>query len=193
MGLPQELVDRIMCTLQDDREALEACSLTCKAMFASTRHLVHQTLYVTKETTEVIFTPTKREQYYLGAQHELELRCLSFMGERDLLKCAGHLVIHLEYTVPPHVLEPHLQYLQSLDGVHTLTFRSYISYEWRDIYNTYFTQLYPTLTTLVLDSPVGHYCYVLQFALQFPNLENLTLKSPWDGTVIRPLDSVPPP
>ena len=43
MGLPQEVGDRIVDMLQDDGSALRACSLTCKVMFTSTRHLIHQT------------------------------------------------------------------------------------------------------------------------------------------------------
>ena len=35
MDLLQEVVDRIMHTFQDNRKALEVCSLACKAMFAS--------------------------------------------------------------------------------------------------------------------------------------------------------------
>ena len=40
MILPTELVDYIMDILRDDLRALKACSLTCWAMFASTRHLI---------------------------------------------------------------------------------------------------------------------------------------------------------
>ena len=45
MGLPQEIVDHIMDMLQNDVIALKACSLTCKVMFVSARHLIHHTLY----------------------------------------------------------------------------------------------------------------------------------------------------
>ena len=44
MGLPQELIDYIVDILHNDISTLKACSLTCKAMFASTRRLIHQGL-----------------------------------------------------------------------------------------------------------------------------------------------------
>ena len=176
MGLPQEVVDRIMDMLQDDRRALEGCSLTCKAMFVSTRHLIHQTLHVTKENNQRILTPKEKKQHARG-NYLLELRFLSFMGERDLLKYTRHLNISIGcFAFSPNILEPHLQHFKSLDRVNTLTIYSYDSVIWRHVYNTHFSQFHPTLTTLVLRSLTSHYRFVLQFVLQFPSLENLTLK-----------------
>ena len=178
MGLPQELVDRIMDMLQDDRRALEACSLACKAMFTSTRHFIHQTLYIPEETKEKIITPAEKRDLLKG-HIELELRPLSFMGERDLLKYTGHLNIRVgrdfsSNAFSPDTLEPHLHHFQSLDRIHTITIYSYDAHVWRDAYNTHF---YATLTTLALHFPVNGYRDVLRFALQFPNLESLTLES----------------
>ena len=176
MGLPQEVVDRIMDMLQDDRRALEGCSLTCKAMFVSTRHLIHQTLHVTKENNQRILTPKEKKQHARG-NYLLELRFLSFMGERDLLKYTRHLNISIgSFAFSPKILEPHLQPFKSLDRVNTLTVYSYDSVIWRHVYNTHFSQFHPTLTTLVLRSLTSHYRFVLQFVLQFPSLENLTLE-----------------
>ena len=178
MGLPQEIVDHIIDTLQNDMIALKACSLTCKAMFASARHLIHHTLYITKEVNWRILTPEERERYEQGDRRELELRFLSFLGERDLLKYARHLDIRTEDDVPPDILEPHLQYFQSLDRIHTLTIHTYESLLCRNFCSTYFAQFYPTLTTLVLYFPIDHRFFTpWQFVLQFPNLENLTLES----------------
>ena len=44
--LSQELVDHIINMLSDDLQALKACSLTCKGMFALTLYLIHRTLYL---------------------------------------------------------------------------------------------------------------------------------------------------
>ena len=186
MGLPQEVVERIMIMLQDDGNALRACSLTCRSMFASTRHLIHQTLYLTSQNSRRIFTPAEKKRYRRGDYEELELRFLSFMGERDLLKYTRHLNIRIGFMFSPYVLEPHLHHLRSLDKTHTLTIRLYNAPLWCGVSNTHFTQLYPTLTTLVLLFPIGHHHYVLQFALQFPNLENLTLEYLRDETRIFP-------
>ena len=190
MGLPQEVVERIVAMLQDDRTALEACSLTCKAMFASTRHLIYQTIHVTKETSEmIIFFPAEKKQSPHWVQHP---RSLSSFGERDLLKYARCLNIRMGKGFSPRDLEPHLQHFQSLDRIHTLTIHSYNTIQWHDVYNTYFTQFHPTLTTLALHSPIYHFRFVLQFALQFPNLENLTLQSLQYGTELVSGISVPP-
>lgn len=67
MGLPwQEAIDRITAILQDDRRGLEVFSLTCKAMFTSTRHLIRQTFDLTWEndwqrtlTPATGFTPSR--------------------------------------------------------------------------------------------------------------------------------------
>jgi len=192
MGLPQEVVEHIMDMLQGNGKALKACSLTCKAMFASTRHLIHQRLRVVEGTNQKIFTPAKKERYLQGEGNNLEFRFLSFMGERDLLKYARHLTICMGSTFRPHFLEPHLQHFRSLDRIHTLTIYSYDAVLWRDVHDTYFTQFYHTLTTLALHFPRGHYRYVLQFALQFPNLENLALTNLWVETWIPSGIPVPP-
>ena len=42
-------------------------------------------------------------------------------------------------------------------------------------------QFYPTLTIVTLHYPTKHYRFVLQFILQFSNLENLTPESPQDA------------
>jgi len=195
MGLPQELVERIMDILQDNRRALKACSLTCKSMFASTRHLIHQTLRFTSGVNRRILTPAE-EKYTRGGHRKLELHFLSFVGERGLLKYARRLDIQSGSRFSPYTLEPHLHHFQSLDRIHTLAIHSYDPFLWHDVYNT---QFYPTLTTLVLHYPVGHYRYVLRFALQFPNLQNLTLNCfrdearGWSGTSIPLAISQSPP
>ena len=185
-----------MYMLRDDRRALEACSLTCKAMFASTRNLLHQTLYLTREINERILTPAEKRRARKGCP-ELDLRLLSFMGERDLLKYTRHLNIRMDFPFSPSTLEPHLHQFRSLDRIHTLTIHAYSAYLWYGVYRKYFTHFYPTLTTLALHFPVHGYRGVLQFALQFPNLENLTLESmrneTWMVPETSPLVSQSPP
>ena len=177
MGIPQAVVEHIMDILQDNRRALKACSLTCKAMFASTRRPIHQTLHITSRTNQRILTSTEEKQYAKGGRRELELRFLSFMAERGLLRYARRLNIRVGPKFRPDFLEPHLHHFQSFDRIHTLTIDSYEAAAWYLVYNTYFTHLYPTLTTLTLCSPTGQFRYVLEFALQFPNLENLTIEN----------------
>lgn len=160
-------------------------------MFASTRHLIYRTLRVTSRANWRILTPEEKKLYAQGGGLDLELRFLSFMAERDLLKYARHLNIRIgSKFFPPHLV-PHLQHLQSLDRVHTLTIHLHDAIRWRDVHNTYFTQFYPTLTTLAFHLPSGYYLDLLQFALQFPNLQNLTLDYLRDEAQGRPGMSVP--
>jgi len=51
-NLPQELVDEIVRYLQDDLDALTACSLTCKSLFGATRPLIHRRLVCLGSRTE---------------------------------------------------------------------------------------------------------------------------------------------
>ena len=177
MGLPQELVDNIMDTLHDDISTLKACSLTCKSMFASTRRLIHQTLSLTDDNNRSVLTFKERWRY-AWEDPDVRLRLLSRMGERGLLQYARR--VHYDSRLPfiPSILLPHLHHFQSLDHVHTLILASYIPVGWENDYTTYFVHFYPTLTSLTLRIPRGSYSLLLQFALQFPKLENLCIEQP---------------
>lgn len=169
MGLPQELVNCIADILHDDIHALKACSLTCKAMFASTRHLIHQTLHLTRRNNDKVLTREKLCQS-LGYH---ELRLVSYMGECGLLQYTRHVHVHDPGIFIPNTLLPHLHYFQSLDRVHTLTIEHYDAVLWAKHYKICFVHFYPTLTSLTLSRPFGHCRALLRFALQFPNLESL--------------------
>ena len=173
MGLPQELIDQIMSELHDDLTTLNACSLTCKSMFASTRHLLHdhRTLRLCPHALQKPFA---------------DLQCTRLV----------HITPYGD-RLTPRLLQPHLHRFQSLDKVHTLVFERYDVHTWANHYQSYFAHFYPTLTSLTLRHPSGTYQSFLQFALQFPNLENLCLEAleidrgP-DPILIVPVDRSPP-
>ena len=103
------------------------------------------------------------------------------MAERDLLKYARRLDVPEGPDLHPYCLEPQLEHFRSLDKIDTLAIRFYDGRLWCHGYNTYYlAHFYPTLTTLAFHSLVGSYFYALQFAMQFPNLQNLTLDSLWE-------------
>jgi hypothetical protein len=165
MGLPQELVDHITDMLDDDIQALKACSLACRALFASTRRLIYR---------GVRLPP----QGYLD--DPAALHSLSLMGERGLFQYARK--VHICFppvacNPDPDTLLPHLRHFQSLNRIHTLVIDYYDAVTWAlpEHYKTYFVHFYPTLTSLTLFHACGHYRLILQFALQFPNLEDLCL------------------
>ena len=186
MGLSQELVDHIIATLHDDLPALKACSLTCKAMFASTRHLVHQTLCLTPRNNESILTREEEWKFRHMKQGywKIPLRFLSYMGERGFLQYTRKIYIRnaLQNDIPysdtfaPDTLSPHMHHSESLDRVHAIAIERYDTEMWARRHRNYFAHFYPTLTSLTLHRPLGHYKRILQFALQFPNLEMLRLE-----------------
>lgn len=105
-------------------------------MLASTRRLIHQTLHITSRTNQIILTFTEEKQYAKRDRRELELRFLSFVAERGLLKYARRLNIRVGPKFRPYFLEPHLQHFRSLDRIHTLTMDSYEVAAWYLVYNT---------------------------------------------------------
>ena len=189
MGLPQELVDRVIDTLHDDLPALKACSLTCKPMFASTRHLIHQALCLTPRNTKSVLTRKegKRLRYLEQGYQDVQLRFLSYMGEHGFLQYTREVYIYNSQKVgqfhtaifTPAALLPHKHHFQSLDRVHTITIEYLEGDEWTSRDKSYFTHFYPTLTSLTLRRPLGPHPPIFQFALQFPNLEHLSLE--WAG------------
>ena len=176
VSLPHELVDQIMCMLHDDLQTLKACSLTCKAMFASTRHLIHRTLHLTAQDDKNVLTRAKNFRHQKQDDNEVGIRLLSCMGERDLLQYTQEVCISMPHAFTPDVLLPHLHHFQSLDRVHTLTLEHFDSLPWADHYKFCFVHFYPTLTSLTLSHPFNHYRLLLQFAFQFPNLENFCIE-----------------
>ena len=179
MGLPRELVDHIMEMLHDHHRTLQACSLTCKAMFASTRHLIHQTLYLTRQAGRRVVTQGGKSRYQGPSYRGLELRFLDYMGECGLLQLIRqvHISTPVGYFTPDDLLPNiYLHLFRSLGRVSTLSIDLYHAVAWSNRYKTCFDHFHPTLTSLTLSQPFGPYRLVLRFALQFPNLQNLCLE-----------------
>ena len=180
LGLPQELINHILDMLRDDIRSLKACSLTCKAMFASTRPLIHQTLYLTILNNERVLTQREKgERDSTIGRYYLDLRFLSYMGEHGLLQYTRRVCICSYNRFTPDISRPHLRHFQTLDRVHTLTIEYCYCPAWalERYHESCFAHFYPTLTSLAIRSPTEGSESILQFALQFPKLENLCLES----------------
>ena len=180
MGLPQELIDHIMDVLRNDFPSLKACSLTCKAMFASTRRLIHWTINLTERNNRNVLTPEELRRHNWGNPCDhTQLSILSHMGEGGLLRYARRVRIHTHGRFTMGVLITHLHYFQSLDRVHTLSIAEFDAGSWLPhLHGTFFGHFYPTLTSLTLYEPLYNLHLLLQFVLQFPELENLCLVWP---------------
>ena len=191
MGLPQELIDYIMDMLHDDIRALKACSLTCKAMFASSRHLVHQRLCLTVRNNQRVLTREEKSRHREGDHRDMDLRFLSFMGEHGFLQYTRRVYIRDPIRFNPDTLLPHMSHFKSLDRVHTLTFEGFDAISWANHHQTCFAHFYPTLTSLTLSRPHSQYRDLVEFILQFPNLQNLCLEWLRAGDQTQPDPSVP--
>ena len=114
------------------------------------------------------------------------------MGERGLLQYTRQVYITAVYeTFTPGALLPHLHHFQSLDRVHTLTINSYDVVSWANHWKTFFIHFYPTLTSLTLRHPFGNCLLLLQFSLQFPNLQNLCIEFLRNGREFVPGLTIP--
>lgn len=199
MRLPQELVDYIMEMLHDDLRALKASSLTCKAMFAATRHLIHGTLCLNPRNDQSVLTQEEKLRCKGWGYQHVQLRFLSYMRERGFLQYTREVHIRMGHMFTPDILMPHLDHFRTLDQVHSLTIDSYDGVTWAKHFKSPFIHFYPTLTSLTLHNPLHHYRFVLQFALQFPNLDNLSIErlenadwTRWDLTIPAIVDGSPP-
>ena len=134
---------------------------------------------------------TQCEYFRLSWSEEGELRFLSHMGESGLLRYTRRVYICAGRKLTPGMLLPHLRHFQSLDRVHTLSLKCFDAIPWANHHETGFLHFYPTLTSLILRDPSGPYRPLMRFALQFPNLETLTLDRSVTGDQFGPGVSIP--
>jgi len=175
-GLPQELVDYIVFMLGNDLKSLKACSLTCKALFISTRHIIHQDIYLTSENNWELLTLKEKQRYIRGDRQGIAIRVLSEIAAHGLLPYARHLFIHLHRNFTPGNLQPFNDHFQRFDRVQEL------SIYWLDTsgflrnFDTHFANFVPTLRSLHLDTPAGNARDILDFISRFPHLDDLSFK-----------------
>lgn len=148
-------------------------------MFASTRCFIHRTLRLNIRNNFGILTQEEEQilRNLKGLEHhDVQLRFLSYMGERGLLQYAQQVYIYTFGKFTPYTLLPHLHHFRSLDQVRALTIEEYDAVSWATHYKICFSHFYPTLTSLTLRYSFDHHQLLLQFALQFPRLEDLCLE-----------------
>ena len=135
-------------------------------------------MYLSVKNNQSVLTQQERDRlFHRGwGYHSVELRFVSYVGECGLLQYTQQVHVRDGGIFTSKSLRPHLHHFQSLERVRTLTIEYYDASSWVNDYKTCFIHFYPTLTSLTLSRPNSRYRSLLQFALQFPNLENLCLE-----------------
>ena len=176
MDLPQEVVDHIVLMLRNDLQSLKACSLTCKAMFISTRCVIHWKICLTWEKNWELLTVPERQRYIRGERQDIAIRVLSSIAAHGLLQYARHLFININKNFTPANLLPYNHHFQRFDRIQELNIYRLDTPGFLERFDTYFANFVPTLRSLHLDTPAGDTRDTLDFICRFPHLEDLSLK-----------------
>jgi hypothetical protein len=176
MDLPQEVVDYIVFMLGNDLQSLKACSLTCKAMFVSTRCVIHRKICLTWEKNWELLTVAERQRYIRGERQGTAVRVLSSIAAHGLLQYARHLSISLDRICTPANLLPFNHHFQRFDRIQELNIYRLDTPGFLENFDTYFANFVPTLRSLHLEVPAGDSRQILDFICRFPHLEDLSLE-----------------
>ena len=175
--LPQEIVDHIVFMLRNELKSLKACSLTCKAMFVSTRHVIHRNICLTSEKNWNLLTIPEKQRYIRGERQDIAIRVLSAIAAHGLLPYARHLYIHLERNFTAANLQPFNDDFQRFDRIQELSIHWLHTPDFLyENFDVYFSNFVPTLRSLHLDTPTGDTRDILDFICRFQNLDDLTFK-----------------
>lgn len=174
--LPQEIVDHIVDALRNDSKSLKACSLTCKAMFISTRHLIHRRLYLTSEQNWEVLTLREKQRYIRGDREGIAIKVLSGIAAHGLLPYGRQLFINLSKNFTPANLQPFSDHFQRFDRIQELSIYWLHTPGFLEQFDTFFANFVPTLRSLHLDTPTGDTRDILDFICRFPHLDDLTFK-----------------
>ena len=178
MGLPREIVEKILCLLRGDIKALKACSLTCRVLFSATREMIHGRVrlaawkvYHTSGLAGRIAAKVLRS----GRDHETHMRYLSIAGGRGLLGFARELIIDIGPSFAPEALEVYLPHFLSFSKVRTLRIHNLDIGTFLPTFERYFARFVPTVHSLHLPDVVGAIQEVQEFIRRFPHLDDLSL------------------
>lgn len=178
MGLPREIVEKILRLLRDDITALKACSLTCRALFSVTREMIHRRVrlatwkvYHTSGLADRIAAKVLRG----GKDREAHMRYLSIAGKRGLLGFARELIINIGPNFTPRALEVYLPHFLLFSKVRALTIYDFDIESFLPNFERYFARFVPTVRSLHLPDVVGGIHEIQEFIHKFPHLDDLSL------------------
>jgi len=105
-------VDEILTYLKDDFLSLTSCSGSCKALFCSTRPLIHRTLCLS--------TGISTDRHRSNARNQAQFDNLRLAERAQVLQYTVHLIIRLGTDFVPENLQPHLQHFRTMRGITSL-------------------------------------------------------------------------
>ena len=198
--LPHELVDYIISTFANDLQSLKACSLTCRVMFASARHVIHRRICLTSEKNLELLTLPEIQGYIRGDRRRVAIKMLSTIAARGLLPYARHIFIDIGHDFTPANLQPFNHHFQCFNRIQELNIRFLDTPGFLKNFDTYFANFVPTLHSLHLDTPAGDIRDVLDFVCRFPHLDDLSFEiqrtfhgwGAWESESLPVVKSVPP-
>ena len=160
-GLPQEIVDEIFDYLEDHRQALIACSLTCKGLYLSARRVIHRQLHVVGP------------RYRYKATNHSQLSMLSAAAQCGLSQYTRKLTIRVREEFTPENLRPHLPQFQTFSLLTSITLHQFDPLPFLPAFEQYFGHLTQQIRSLEFIYPPGPQDDIMYFICQFPNLEDL--------------------
>ncbi|KAF9785542.1 hypothetical protein BJ322DRAFT_837976 [Thelephora terrestris] len=166
--LPLEIVDEILEHLADDRSALGACSLTCKALFCSSRPIIHRRIFV----VGMGGSHTTGEQAKQAA-NLARFRTLLAAAECGLARYARDLTIRMGTTFEPENLQPFLPQFQKFARLNSLTLHNFNPTPFLPAFEQYFGHLAQQIQSFKFIYPSGAQGDMISFISRFPNLDDL--------------------
>ena len=166
-NIPQELVDEILAYLEDDYTSLASCSLSCKALFCSTRPLIHRTFCLS--------TGCSIDRHRSSPLNRTQFDNLQLAGQAQVLRYATRLIIRLGDDFVPENLRPYLRYFRDMRGVTSLEIYLLDAAAFLPAFEECFGHITPTLRSLALSGARNPIREVFHFISRFPLLQDLDL------------------
>jgi len=181
MGLPRELIDKILC--YSDLWTLKMCSLASRSFYSAARPFIHRRITLGIRSFVRGLSPDMGQLSFETYAQQAEVchaRYLLAAEGRGLLRYGYVREVYLELSQldhPENVLQ--LQQLRALETVQTLRIESLVLHQVLPIFDRCFSHFVPTLQSLSLkDTRCEKVQQLMQFICRFPRLDDLTLISP---------------
>ena len=163
--LPYEIMEMIIAHLTHDRNALKACSLTCRYWYIAVLPHVHHTLTLGEKGS--------------GKPHG-KLKVLSKLHERDLASLVKEMQVCARYRrhpwfIPRTLSDSNLRHFSALTNIRTLKLREVEIYRFIPGIERYFGHFTPMLRSITLWDPRCTPRQLSHFLSLFSNLDDIDI------------------